>query len=216
MYAKTLLLRELTVIFLFLFVLCPSFAAASDADIIRRLERMEQEINRLKMENAELRKSVESDRQKKAVENEDLRKMVESDRQELRELKKSAGRLGGTSGLKTVLGKYDMQLYGRVKVDVNYDTADFTNYNDFLGTVATGNAERSASQPLGSAIARSGDLGYVYGDLEFLPGEGKVGGEGPRGPGSFLRIWKIDDEGDWRLVLDVSIPHPPAQAAPAD
>lgn len=34
--------------------------------------------------------------------------------------------------------KYNMRLYGRVKVDVNYDTAQFEKYNDFIGTVKAG------------------------------------------------------------------------------
>ncbi len=32
--------------------------------------------------------------------------------------------------------KYNMQLYGKVKVDFNYDTAEFKKYNDFIGCVA--------------------------------------------------------------------------------
>lgn len=35
----------------------------------------------------------------------------------------------------SVWSKYNMRLYGRVKVDLNYDTAQFTRYNDFLGVI---------------------------------------------------------------------------------
>jgi hypothetical protein len=35
-----------------------------------------------------------------------------------------------------VWSKYNMKLYGKVKVDFNYDTAEFKNYNDFIGCVA--------------------------------------------------------------------------------
>ncbi|OPL16702.1 MAG: hypothetical protein AVO38_07345 [delta proteobacterium ML8_D] len=38
--------------------------------------------------------------------------------------------------LGNVWSKYNMQLYGKVKVDFHYDTAEFKNYNDFLGVVA--------------------------------------------------------------------------------
>lgn len=38
--------------------------------------------------------------------------------------------------LGNVWSKYNMQLYGKVKVDFNYDTAEFTKYNDFVGAVA--------------------------------------------------------------------------------
>jgi hypothetical protein len=35
-----------------------------------------------------------------------------------------------------VWSKYNMQLYGKVKIDFNYDTAEFKKYNDFIGAVA--------------------------------------------------------------------------------
>lgn len=38
--------------------------------------------------------------------------------------------------LGNVWSKYNMELYGKVKVDFNYDTAEFKNYNDFVGCVA--------------------------------------------------------------------------------
>jgi ketosteroid isomerase-like protein len=66
--------------------------------------------------------------------------------------------------------------------------------------------ERADYQPVGSAVARSGDLGYVYGTLTTIPADAQQEG----GPGSFLRIWSKNAEDDWRLVLEVAIPHPPA------
>ena len=71
----------------------------------------------------------------------------------------------------------------------------------------TANAERSASQPLGSGMARSSDFGYVYGNLVFLAGEEDGPGD-TGGPGSFLRILKADADGAWKLVLDASVLHP--------
>jgi ketosteroid isomerase-like protein len=68
--------------------------------------------------------------------------------------------------------------------------------------------ERAAYQPVGSDLARSGDLGYVYGNLTTIPADPDHGG----GPGSYLRIWSKNKKGDWRLVLEVAIPHPPAPA----
>jgi len=35
----------------------------------------------------------------------------------------------------SVFSRYNMRLYGRVKVDFNYDTAEFEKYNDFFGCV---------------------------------------------------------------------------------
>ena len=106
-----MLLRGLMFIFIYLFILYPCYSAASDAEILKRLEQMEKEINNLKEENAELRRILESDKKDKEAENERLKKMVETDRKEIAELKRSAGKIG-SSGLRTVLGKYDMQIYG--------------------------------------------------------------------------------------------------------
>ncbi|MBW1677179.1 MAG: hypothetical protein JRJ79_11375 [Deltaproteobacteria bacterium] len=39
------------------------------------------------------------------------------------------------SKAESVWSKYNMRLYGRVKVDFNYDTAEFKKYNDFIGVV---------------------------------------------------------------------------------
>jgi len=46
--------------------------------------------------------------------------------------------LRSLKNLGNVWSKYNMQLYGKVKVDFHYDTAEFKNYNDFLGCVAQG------------------------------------------------------------------------------
>lgn len=40
--------------------------------------------------------------------------------------------------LQSVLSKYNTTLYGRVKTDINYDTAEFKKYNDFVGAVGAG------------------------------------------------------------------------------
>lgn len=55
----------------------------------------------------------------------------------------------------------------------------------------------------GGGIARSGDLGYAYGSFE------RPGG----GAGNFVRIWRKDSSGAWRLALDVEndVPPPPKQ-----
>jgi len=39
------------------------------------------------------------------------------------------------SKAESVWSKYNMRLYGRIKVDLNYDTAEFKKYNDFIGVV---------------------------------------------------------------------------------
>jgi len=112
---------------------CSSSFAASEDEILRRLERMEQEIKALKKENSELRQTVQEEQVR-----------VETDRKAITELKKSAGKLG-SNGLRAVLGKYDMELYGRVKVDINYDTAEFSRYADLIGVVDADDSENDST-----------------------------------------------------------------------
>ena len=38
--------------------------------------------------------------------------------------------------LKNVVSKFDMKLYGRIKIDTHYDTVAFESYNDFIGVIA--------------------------------------------------------------------------------
>ncbi len=63
-------------------------------------------------------------------------------------------------------------------------------------------------EPIGGAVASSGDLGYTYG-LSHAQ-------EGSRNPAlgasnSYLRIWKRNSEGVWRIVLDLANPLPATQ-----
>ena len=50
----------------------------------------------------------------------------------------------------------------------------------------------------GSGVAKSGDLGYVYGTYERT---------GPE-KGNFLRIWRKGADGVWRIAIDVQYPVP--------
>ena len=112
---------------------CSNSFAATEDEILRRLEKMEQEIKSLKAENSELRETVQDEQVR-----------VYTDRKAITELKKSAGKLS-SNGLRAVLGKYDMELYGRVKVDINYDTGEFSRYGDFIGIVDAGDAENDST-----------------------------------------------------------------------
>lgn len=78
-----------------------------------------------------------------------------------------------------------------------------------LATVKT--ADWKASQ---AGIADSGDLGYTYGTVS-LPGAGPAGAAAT---GDYLKIWKKDAAGDWKIVVDVVAPRPgppPPPPAPA-
>ena len=54
-------------------------------------------------------------------------------------------------------------------------------------------------------VSQSGDLGYSYGTYEFkAQGEDK-----PAESGNYMRIWKKQADGKWRIVLDLLNPIPP-------
>jgi len=64
-------------------------------------------------------------------------------------------------------------------------------------------------QPTAAEVSRSGDLGYTYGTFEFRKGSG--GGE-PVESGSYVRIWRKQSNGKWKVVLDITNPIPPPAA----
>jgi ketosteroid isomerase-like protein len=60
-------------------------------------------------------------------------------------------------------------------------------------------------QPTKADVSRSGDLGYIYGTYEFKAGDGKTSENG-----NYVRIWKRQAGGKWKVVLDLLNPIPPA------
>jgi ketosteroid isomerase-like protein len=58
--------------------------------------------------------------------------------------------------------------------------------------------------PLGAGVAESDDLGYTYGTYESFDG----GSEPTRG--KYVTIWKRDEGGRWRVVLDIGNREPKA------
>jgi ketosteroid isomerase-like protein len=73
-------------------------------------------------------------------------------------------------------------------------------------------------EPAGAVIARSGDLGSTYGVAKRR----ESGSESPWiDADNYLRIWKKQPEGSWKLVLEVLTPRPkpaekPVEEKPAD
>jgi ketosteroid isomerase-like protein len=61
-----------------------------------------------------------------------------------------------------------------------------------------------AWHPAKADVSRSGDLGYVYGTYEFKAADGKSSEAG-----NYLRIWKRQADGKWKVVLDLLSPIPP-------
>ena len=68
---------------------------------------------------------------------------------------------------------------------------------------------RCTWKPMMSGVAKSGDLGYTYGISEFK--SYNAGNDGDES-NSYLRIWKKQQDGKWKIVLDISNPIPPAVA----
>jgi len=61
-------------------------------------------------------------------------------------------------------------------------------------------------EPIKADVARSGDLGYAYGEYE-------LGGAKPE-KGYYARVWKRDGQGEWRIVMDVVTSIPPGSQPP--
>jgi len=64
-------------------------------------------------------------------------------------------------------------------------------------------------QPVRAEVANSGDMGFTYGGYE-MKGEGK-GQETELG--SYMRIWKKQANGRWKIVLDILNEHPKPAAS---
>ncbi len=59
--------------------------------------------------------------------------------------------------------------------------------------------EAMSGEPLRSVVAKAGDLGWTFGACEIGAGETKK-------KGAYSRVWKRDDQGTWRIVVDVLNP----------
>ena len=68
-------------------------------------------------------------------------------------------------------------------------------------------------EPDKEEMAASGDLGYTYGRYRYR-------GNGPDGRpvvhnGKYVTIWRKEQDGRWRIVVDIGTPSDPPPAAPA-
>ena len=88
----------------------------------------------------------------------------------------TAEEVAALKSLKTlgnVWSKYDMELYGRVKVDFNYDTAEFKKYNDFIGCVAAESDYKNDSTDFNPRDTRLGfKVSHEWG--EWWSGKGRI------------------------------------------
>ena len=66
--------------------------------------------------------------------------------------------------------------------------------------------------PVAGDIAASGDLGYTWGRYVFMsPDED---GEVQTSHGKYFTVWKLQEDGTWKAVLDGGNPNPPPTIDP--
>lgn len=78
---------------------------------------------------------------------------------------------------------------------------------DAIRAYFSGKAIRLSWEPIKADVAQSDDLGYTYGSYELK----QEGAAAVTEKGYYVRVWKRNKEGKWKLVLDITNPLPPAQ-----
>ena len=63
--------------------------------------------------------------------------------------------------------------------------------------------------PVQAEISRAGDLGYTTGPWAYR----KNASESPVAFGQYMSVWRIQADGQWRVILDVGIDHPEMDTA---
>lgn len=76
---------------------------------------------------------------------------------------------------------------------------------DSIRTYFSGKAMRLSWEPLKADVSRSDDLGYTYGSYELKEEAASAATE----KGYYVRVWKRNKEGRWKVVLDTTNPLPP-------
>jgi ketosteroid isomerase-like protein len=61
-------------------------------------------------------------------------------------------------------------------------------------------------EPIASDVSQSGDLGYTYGSYELK--HTAMNEVRPPEKGYYVRVWKRDAKGKWKLVFDTTSPIP--------
>ena len=62
-----------------------------------------------------------------------------------------------------------------------------------------------SGEPLKTDVAQSNDLGYTYGRYELKASGASAAAE----KGYYVRVWKRDRAGRWKIALDATHPLPP-------
>ena len=61
-------------------------------------------------------------------------------------------------------------------------------------------------EPIKADVSQSNDLGYTYGSYELKEGSASTAEKG-----YFVRVWKRNKDGKWKIALDTTNPLPPEQ-----
>jgi ketosteroid isomerase-like protein len=77
-------------------------------------------------------------------------------------------------------------------------------YLDRPSIIAAVAGQSIEARTIYSRVASSADMGYTYGSYQLTSGSGK-GTE----KGYYVRVWKRDNSGKWKLALDTTSPVPP-------
>lgn len=133
-----------------MFFLCMMSVSVFGETLEERLDRLEGEIRELKAQAAQ--REAELSEIKAAAAKTVSAKAAPAERRE-----------------GDVWTKYNMRLYGRVKFDVNYDTAEFVKYNDFVGAVKAGSSYTNDSTNFNPRDTRFGfEASHTDGDWTGL------------------------------------------------
>lgn len=76
---------------------------------------------------------------------------------------------------------------------------------DILRQEFSAAAESRTWEPVDGDVSRYGALGFVFGTAEERGGDPSE----PPAVSSYLRIWRKNPDGLWRIVLDLAVPVPP-------
>ena len=75
--------------------------------------------------------------------------------------------------------------------------------NDAAGSLLS-KVEQFTWEPISSDVAQSDDLGYTYGKYDL-----KLSGNSQTEKGYYVRVWRRDGKGKWKVMLDTLSPIPP-------
>lgn len=81
---------------------------------------------------------------------------------------------------------------------------------DALRRQYAGNSGTQTWAPVDGDVSRYGALGFIFGTAEAR----SRGPEGPPAASSYLRIWRKNPAGLWKIAIDLSIPIPPEPSEP--